>query len=132
MASVSVTVHPLSYTLILLGWGLPFFWALVWGILTVPYVKWAMARETEAWENDQILDPEKKLAEPESAPPSETEQTNGALDPTSSRKTGERELSPDVSPESSAEAKKEHASAPEAQESAPSTKEEPSSKPPEA
>lgn len=39
-----------------------------------------MAKETEAWENDQILDPEKKLAEIESAPPSELEQAPIAVD----------------------------------------------------
>lgn len=56
------------------GWGLPFFWALIWGIATVPYVKWAMNRETEAWENEQILDPEKKLTEIESGPPSQRDE----------------------------------------------------------
>lgn len=67
-----------DHSLISLGWGLPFFWALIWGIATVPYVRWAMHKETEAWENDQLLDPEKKLTEVESAPPSETERANGA------------------------------------------------------
>lgn len=38
-----------------------------------------MAKETEIWENDQILDPERKLAEIESAPPSEPEQVPTAI-----------------------------------------------------
>ena len=71
-----VTIHILT----LAGWGLPFFWARIWGIATVPYVRWAMAKETEAWEKDQVLDPENKLADIESAPPSEPEQTTAAVD----------------------------------------------------
>lgn len=92
-----------------------------------------MARETEAWENDQILDPEKKLTQPESAPPSEPEQTNGALDSVASQKAGEsRERVPAASPEGPAEAKHEPVAAPEAQEPSTSTKEDPSAKPPES
>ena len=103
----------------------------------VPYVKWAMHRETEAWENDQILDPEKKLAEPESAPPSEAEQTNGALDAVSSRKAGEsREVAPTANAETPAEAKHEPAAASETNEPSTTTKEDPkedaSAKPPES
>jgi hypothetical protein len=55
----------------------PFFWALIWGVATWPYVKWAMHKETEQWENDQ-LDPERKLAEMDSAPPSEPGTSNGS------------------------------------------------------
>lgn len=62
---------------------MPFVWALVWGVLTVPYVRWAMHKETEIWENDQILDPERKLAEVESAPPSEPENTIAAAETSS-------------------------------------------------
>lgn len=92
-----------------------------------------MHRETEAWENDQILDPEKKLTEPESAPPSEVEQTNGALDTVSREKTGEsREPVPAASPETAAEAKHEPPAAPEAHEPSTTTKEDSSAKPPES
>lgn len=43
----------------------------IWGVLTVPYVKWYHQRERDAWENDVVIDAEKKLAEIESPPPSE-------------------------------------------------------------
>lgn len=92
-----------------------------------------MRRETEAWENDQILDPEKKLAEVESAPPSEPEQANGALDPTSSRKAGELpEGAPETSPKEEVEAKPEPSTAPDQQEASASTEQDPSAKTPQS
>ncbi|RMZ87676.1 hypothetical protein DV736_g5103, partial [Chaetothyriales sp. CBS 134916] len=39
-----------------LGWGVPFFWALVWAFLSVIWVKRDMRKERIAWEEDNEVD----------------------------------------------------------------------------
>jgi hypothetical protein len=56
-----------------------------------------MAKEREMWENDQ-LDPERKLAEIESAPPSEPEQTPGANQTSSVANNAEQVQVPPANP----------------------------------
>ena len=34
------------------GWGVPFFWALIWAAITVPWVRHVMHKETVTWEED--------------------------------------------------------------------------------
>lgn len=56
-----------------------------------------MGKETEAWENDQVLDPERKLAEIESAPPSEREHVPTAADNPSAPVDGKQTEAPAAS-----------------------------------
>jgi hypothetical protein len=51
----------------------------LWGLLSIPYCKWYRRKERQQWETNVFIDPEKKLAEIDSAPPSETDKplTNG-------------------------------------------------------
>ncbi|KAJ5035157.1 uncharacterized protein L3040_008415 [Drepanopeziza brunnea f. sp. 'multigermtubi'] len=35
-----------------IGWGVPFLWAIIWAVITVPWVRKVMARERSSWETE--------------------------------------------------------------------------------
>ena len=41
----------IASTNIIIGWATPFVWAAVWAIITVPWVRHEMHRETVTWDS---------------------------------------------------------------------------------
>lgn len=67
---------------IVLGWGVPFFWAALWGLISALWAKHDMVKERRHWEED-LIDSEKGIAPSDSSaePPESPRGRTSALQP---------------------------------------------------